>query len=137
MIFCGFLIGFNRRLSAFGLLGFVRFLEGYSMILVTKRRKVATIGYHFVYKIEETETVPLVPESSFAVSPNEQRYHKTFQSIDLSSNFYYSHSYDITHSVQHNMTKTNDLELVSGGEPAWRFVWNEFLLKYGFIFQFN
>ncbi|OQV11833.1 Polyphosphoinositide phosphatase [Hypsibius exemplaris] len=121
---------FVRRLSAFGLLGFVRFLEGYFMVLVTKRRKVATIGYHFVYKIEETETVPLAADiAAVASSPHEQRYHKTFQSIDLSSNFYYSHSYDITHTLQHNMALGNNLELVSGGEPAWRFVWNEYLLK--------
>ncbi len=31
-------------MSAFGILGFVRFLEGYYIIFITKRRKVANIG---------------------------------------------------------------------------------------------
>jgi hypothetical protein len=36
--------GVCRTISAFGILGFVRFLEGYYIIFVTKRRKVANIG---------------------------------------------------------------------------------------------
>lgn len=35
--------------------------------------------------------------------PDEQRYVKMFQSIDLSSNFYFSYSYDISHTFQSNM----------------------------------
>lgn len=35
--------------------------------------------------------------------PDEQRYVKMFQSIDLSSNFYFSYSYDISHTFQNNM----------------------------------
>ena len=36
--------GVCRTMSAFGILGFVRFLEGYYIIFITKRRKVANIG---------------------------------------------------------------------------------------------
>lgn len=42
--------------------------------------------------------------------PDEQRYVKMFQSIDLSSNFYFSYSYDLTHTLQHNMTLIKQLE---------------------------
>lgn len=41
-----------KCISAFGIIGFVRFLEGYFIILITKRRKVAQIGHHVLYKIE-------------------------------------------------------------------------------------
>ena len=34
---------------------------------------------------------------------DEMRYVKMFQAIDLSSNFYYSYSYDLTNTVQYNM----------------------------------
>jgi len=34
--------------------GFVRFLEGYYMILITKRKTVAVIGGHKIFKIEDT-----------------------------------------------------------------------------------
>lgn len=35
-------------------MGFIRFLEGYYMILISRRRKVAKIGAHLIYKIMET-----------------------------------------------------------------------------------
>lgn len=43
--------GLAKTVSAFGIVGFVRFLEGYYIILVTKRRKVAVIGLHTIYKV--------------------------------------------------------------------------------------
>ena len=44
----------SRKVSAFGIFGFVRFLGGYYIILIKSRRRVALIGPHFIYKIEET-----------------------------------------------------------------------------------
>ncbi|KAK9307836.1 hypothetical protein QLX08_001916 [Tetragonisca angustula] len=95
---------FPRLVPAFGLLGFVRFLEGYYIILVTKRRKVAVIGHHTIYKIEDTSMIYIPNDTIRVFHPEEQRYVKMFQSIDLSSNFYFSYSYDLTHTLQHNMT---------------------------------
>ena len=37
------------------LLGFVRFLEGYYLVLITKRRKAAMIGHHCIFKIEDVQ----------------------------------------------------------------------------------
>jgi hypothetical protein len=42
--------------------------------------------------------------------PDEQRYVKMFQSIDLSSNFYFSYSYDITHTLQYNMAPPKEIQ---------------------------
>ncbi|XP_029042944.2 polyphosphoinositide phosphatase isoform X1 [Osmia bicornis bicornis] len=95
---------FPRLVPAFGLLGFVRFLEGYYIILVTKRRKVAVIGHHTIYKIEDTSMIYIPNDNVRVFHPDEQRYVKMFQSIDLSSNFYFSYSYDLTHTLQSNMT---------------------------------
>ncbi|XP_069675113.1 polyphosphoinositide phosphatase isoform X2 [Periplaneta americana] len=100
---------FPRLVPAFGLLGFVKFLEGYYIILVTKRRRVAFIGYHTIYKIEDTSMI-YIPNDGIRVShPDEQRYVKMFQSIDLSSNFYFSYSYDITHTLQNNMSPPRNI----------------------------
>ncbi|CAG2061529.1 unnamed protein product [Timema podura] len=81
---------FPRLVPAFGLLGFVRFLEGYYIILVTKRRRVAVIGHHTLYKIEDTSMIYIPNDGVRTTHPDEQRYLKMFQSIDLSSNFYFS-----------------------------------------------
>ncbi|KAG7213368.1 hypothetical protein KM043_002662 [Ampulex compressa] len=96
--------GVARVVSAFGIVGFVRFLEGYYIILVTKRRRVAVIGHHTIYKIEDTSMIYIPNDTVRIFHPDEQRYVKMFQSIDLSSNFYFSYSYDLTHTLQSNMT---------------------------------
>uniref|UniRef100_A0A3B5LDE0 FIG4 phosphoinositide 5-phosphatase n=1 Tax=Xiphophorus couchianus TaxID=32473 RepID=A0A3B5LDE0_9TELE len=96
--------GLSRAVSAFGIVGFVRFLEGFYIVLITKRRKMADIGGHSIYKIEDT-TMIYIPNDSVRVShPDEARYVRIFQNVDLSSNFYFSYSYDLSHSLQYNLT---------------------------------
>ncbi|XP_074642005.1 polyphosphoinositide phosphatase-like [Tubulanus polymorphus] len=96
--------GLFRTVSAFGIVGFVRFLQGYYIILITKRRKIALIGAHTIYKIEDTSMVYIPNDSAGYNHPDESKYVKMFQNVDLSSNFYYSYSYDVTHTLQYNMT---------------------------------
>ncbi|XP_043474019.1 polyphosphoinositide phosphatase [Leptopilina heterotoma] len=103
--------GVARVVSAFGIVGFVRFLEGYYIILVTKRRKVGVIGHHTIYKIEDTSMIYIPNDSVRIFHPDEQRYVKMFQSIDLSSNFYFSYSYDLTHTLQSNMAPPKHIKL--------------------------
>lgn len=133
--------GLIRTVSAFGILGFVRFIEGYYIVLITKRRKVATIGFHSVYKIEDTACI-YIPSEGSSKNPDELRYLKLFQSIDLSSNFYFTYSYDLTNSLQYNLSPHRNLipgcmvpnpDLISGYGLAnfvnRKFVWNNKLLE--------
>ncbi|GAB6033742.1 hypothetical protein CHUAL_013865 [Chamberlinius hualienensis] len=125
-----------RSVSAFGILGFVRFLEGYYIILITKRRRVGLIGHHTIYKIEETCMHYIPNDSVRSQHPDESRYVKIFQNMDLSSNFYFSYSYDLTHSLQYNLTGPKNLptDLTPGEmyafrtKPVEKFTWNWYLL---------
>uniref|UniRef100_A0A8C5NGZ8 SAC domain-containing protein n=1 Tax=Gouania willdenowi TaxID=441366 RepID=A0A8C5NGZ8_GOUWI len=96
--------GLSRAVTAFGIVGFVRFLEGYYMVLITKHRKMADIGGHSIYKIEDTTMIYIPNDSVRVTHPDEARYVRIFQSVDLSSNFYFSYSYDLSHSLQYNLT---------------------------------
>lgn len=139
--------GLNKTISAFGIVGFVRFLEGYYLILITKRRRVAQLGHHVIYKIEDTSMI-YIPSEKSDKNSQETKYVKLFQNIDLSSNFYFSYSYDITHTLQYNLAncetidrneeKSNVSEEREDGfrdpgycrtQPHRRFAWNEYLLK--------
>ncbi|XP_034950859.1 polyphosphoinositide phosphatase isoform X2 [Chelonus insularis] len=102
--------GVAKIVSAFGIVGFVRFLEGYYIILVTKRRRVAVIGHHTIYKIEDTSMIYIPNDTVRVFHPDEQRYVKMFQSIDLNSNFYFSYSYDLTHTFQHNLAPPKHIQ---------------------------
>lgn len=70
----------DRRLSSFGILGVVRFLHGYYIITISQRRKIAMIGGHAIYCIEDTQMASIY-NTSFArsaPSPDEQKYMKMF-----------------------------------------------------------
>ncbi|EQB78438.1 SAC domain-containing protein 3 isoform 1-like protein [Camelus ferus] len=79
--------GLFRAVSAFGVVGFVRFLEGYYIVLITKRRKMADIGGHAIYKIEDTNMIYIPNDSVRVTHPDEASY-----------------SYDLSHSLQYNLT---------------------------------
>lgn len=94
-----------KKISAYGILGFVRFLESYYLILVTKRTRCAFVGMHLIYTIKDTTMVRVnEPASARQTHPLEQRYLKMFQNIDLKSNFYFSYSYDLTRTLQYNLS---------------------------------
>ena len=133
------------------ILGFVRFLQGYYIILGTQKRLEGSIAGHQVYSLENVTMMPVWKEkkkpaketffgrlkqqvAEFRVVPTpleiaEARYLHTFSnganSMDFTKEFYFSHSYDLTHSVQSNFLR--------GGEgrdgPEDRYVWNIFLLE--------
>ncbi|KAJ7401860.1 hypothetical protein BTVI_92220 [Pitangus sulphuratus] len=90
--------GLSRAVSAFGI------VEGYYIVLITKRRKMADIGGHAIYKIEDTNMIYIPNDSVRVTHPDEARYLRIFQNVDLSSNFYFSYSYDLSHSLQYNLT---------------------------------
>lgn len=62
--------GLKPIVKAYGIVGFVRFLDCYYLTLITKRSKVGSIGGNGVYTIKTTETVPLKPaEQQWSSTP--------------------------------------------------------------------
>lgn len=124
--------GLKKRLVAFGLVGFVKFLRGYYMIFITEREVVGDIGGHKIYSVGKTEMVSLRVPSSVSgvrVSRNliskEAKYLSRFNLLDLTRDFYFSYTYDISRTLQHNMKNPS----ASTFSPNKIFVWNSFLLE--------
>ncbi|KAK0423423.1 hypothetical protein QR680_008138 [Steinernema hermaphroditum] len=107
--------------DAFGIIGAVKFLTGFYLLVITKARAVSKIGYHQIFKIEEVETI-YIP---WGVQPNdnaeEQKYLRTFQSVDLTTDFYFSYTYDMSRTFQENA-----LGCVVSDQ---KFIWNKYLLE--------
>ncbi|KAI9120557.1 hypothetical protein K1719_007590 [Acacia pycnantha] len=112
--------------KAYGIAGCAKFLESYYLILITKRKQVGYICGHAIYSIEEsrTFTVPHASvQSDVAHSRTEQRYKKLLSSIDLTKDFFYSHTYPIMQSLQKSV-------LSRIGMPYDNmFVWNDYLTQ--------
>ncbi|KAI8359085.1 SacI homology domain-containing protein [Choanephora cucurbitarum] len=128
----------------YGIVGFVRFTQGWYMIFITKRRQVAILGGHYVYHIDETRLVPIGLGHKIDKNSDEARYVSTFQNIDLAKNFYFSYTYDITNSLQNNLTQpplsnsdshsqdADKKDKDPGLLPNDMFIWNHYLLSSGF-----
>ena len=117
--------GLSRLATGYGLLGLARFLDCYYVILVTQRHKVGSIGGNAIYGVKATEMIAVKPEKSAAADQSfvkslvsdvnrrlnptqreiaEQRYVGLFQFIDLTKDFFFSYTYDLTRTLQHNMS---------------------------------
>lgn len=119
-----------NAIDFYGLLGFVQFLEGYYMILVTKACRICKIGYHWMYKVEETSMI-YIPEESPKFNIEEQRYLRTFQAVDLSTNFYFSYSYDLTRPLAHNVNLLGENNQDCG--LKLKYLWNGYLAESCFL----
>ncbi|KAI4802362.1 hypothetical protein KUCAC02_020203 [Chaenocephalus aceratus] len=141
--------GLSRAVSAFGIV--VRFVRSSraTTLVITKRRKMADIGGHSIYKIEDTSMI-YIPNDSVRVShPDEARYVRIFQNVDLSSNFYFR---GLMNCGRHQLSPRrkrfrprarNDgfdifedeglpTQVVYGlqNEPYYKYVWNGKLLEH-------
>jgi phosphatidylinositol 3,5-bisphosphate 5-phosphatase len=131
--------GMRLKCSTWGLLGFIRFTGAYYMLLITRRSQVAVIGGHFTYSIDGTELVPLTTSSGSrfkqdAKNSEEARFLGILNNLDLTRSFYFSYSYNITQTLQHNIIR--EREAVAKGLPYPHaqdynsmFVWNSHLLQ--------
>ncbi|PNP41279.1 hypothetical protein TGAMA5MH_07151 [Trichoderma gamsii] len=112
--------GIKLRCTTWGLLGFIKFTGPYYMLLITKKSTVAMIGGHYIHQVEGTELVPLTPGRSKVDArnkPEEQRYLTILNTLDLTKSFYYSYSYDITRTLQHNITR--ERKSLANGTIPW------------------
>ena len=129
--------GLKLKSSTWGLLGFIRFTGSYYMLLITKRSQVAMIGGHYIYQIDGTELVPLTTSSRTKTDSKhgeEARFIGILNNLDLSRYFYFSYSYDITQTLQQNIT--HERQALSEGKvhPIYHnhndmFSWNHYLLE--------
>lgn len=128
--------GIKLRCTTWGLLGFIKFTGPYYMLLITKKSTVAMVGGHYIYQIEGTELVPLTPAKYKPDTRNteEQRFLGILNNLDLTKSFYYSYSYDVTRTLQHNIARERG-SLGKGFLTApdsdlnSMFVWNDYLLQ--------
>lgn len=113
--------GIVKIATAYGLVGFVKFLDCFYFTLITQRKLVGSVGANEIYAVKATEIFPVKPpdgpddttltkfwrklnkkinQSSAELA--ESRYMVLFQLIDMSKDFFFSYTYDLTHSLQHN-----------------------------------
>nr|CAG8548043.1 11010_t:CDS:10 [Entrophospora candida] len=65
--------GLHKVVTAYGIVGFIRFTEGYYISLITEKSPVALIGGHYIYHIDNTVLRPIGPNTRVEKKSDEQR----------------------------------------------------------------
>ena len=133
--------GLKLRASTWGLLGFIRFTGEYYMLLITKRSQVAMLGGHYVYQIDGTELISLASPNFPRLKPErhieEARFVNILKNLDLTRSFYFCYSYDITNTLQRNISRQREPQRDGPNLPLSfefneMFIWNHYLLQPAF-----
>jgi len=130
--------GLKLKCTTWGLLGFIRFTGAFYMLVITKRSQVAMIGGHYIYQVDDTELVPLTLSSTSRFKldrdAEEARFVGTLNNLDLTRSFYFSYSYDITRTLQYNISRERQMLRQGHANVNERthnsmFVWNHHFLN--------
>ncbi|XP_042506207.1 phosphoinositide phosphatase SAC2-like [Macadamia integrifolia] len=114
--------------TCYGIVGFIKFLGPYYMLLITKRRQIGAICGHTVYAVTKSEMIPLpnpTVRSKMANFKNENRYKKLLCTVDLTKDFFFSYSYHVMRSLQKNLCDNQTGQVLY----ETMFVWNEYLTR--------
>ncbi|KXN84893.1 Polyphosphoinositide phosphatase [Leucoagaricus sp. SymC.cos] len=107
--------------------GFIRFTAGWYMIIIAKRSVVALVGGHYLYHCEQTDMIPVCSNHKVEKQAEEQRLMNIFKQVDMSKNFYFSYTYDLTSTLQHNLIGCRRVL-----NDPWpfndRFAWNVYMM---------
>jgi len=124
---------FASRKTTYGVVGLIHLLAGPCLIVVTGRQRVGCINRQDIWRMTAFELVP-VPRSLTHLTEGQIRLDKDYKSmvemVFSTPSFYFSYTYDITHTVQRLYNNPPDfLSSPIHLRADQRFVWNEALLK--------
>ncbi|XP_060527296.1 phosphatidylinositol-3-phosphatase SAC1 [Cylas formicarius] len=123
----------NSRKDFCGLLGSISLLSGRYLIIATQRDLLGYIAGHSIWKLVKVELLPysrsLLHLSAEKMSDN-NIYLSMVENVFSTPSFYFSYSYDLTHSIQRLHDISPEFWQLSLLERADnRFVWNGYLLE--------
>lgn len=122
------------------------------MVVISKRSVVALLGGHYLYHCEDTQVYQVTYNHKVDKPAEEQkcdlfqatnrwawltmtlRFLSAFRQVDMTRNFFFSYTYDLTSTLQRNLTKASEPH--SYDKNGWnfndRFAWNHHMLQPAF-----
>ena len=68
----------RRVPKAYAVMGFIRFLKGFYIIMVTKRKRIAKLEQHSLYQVSKIELVPLFTSTQDSFRDEENNFVNLF-----------------------------------------------------------
>ncbi|XP_053323299.1 phosphatidylinositol-3-phosphatase SAC1 [Spea bombifrons] len=116
-----------------GILGTIRLVAGMYLIVITKKKKVGDLLQHAIWKASDFDVISY-KKTMLHLTDTQLQDNKTFllmiNHILSVDGFYFSTTYDITHTLQRLANTSPEFQEMSLLERAdQRFVWNGHLLR--------
>lgn len=123
----------ERRQDFCGLLGSIQLISGKYLLIATTRELVGFLNGHAIWKLVDTKLIPYAKSTihmnAQQIADNDQ-YIRMIHLVLSTPYFYFSYSYDLTHSLQRLHSAGPGFNSQSMFARAdQRFVWNRYLLK--------
>ncbi|KAK7498060.1 hypothetical protein BaRGS_00010648 [Batillaria attramentaria] len=119
--------------TIYGIVGIARLIAGPYLIVITKREKVGELKGHTVWRIADTEihsykrTTTHLTEQQNSLN---KMYLTLIETMLRVESFYYSHTLDLTHTLQRLHNTSPEFHNIALHERAdQRFVWNGHILR--------
>lgn len=121
------------RRTVYGLVGILHLIAGPYLILVTRRTKVGMLNKQTIWRVQGTDIVPYARSTTF-LTPEQRQYNDKYismvQQVLATPYFYFSYTYDLTHTLQRLYYTAEDfLQMALHERADPRFVWNQHLLR--------
>ncbi|XP_018021346.1 phosphatidylinositol-3-phosphatase SAC1 [Hyalella azteca] len=125
-------LGASRK-TVYGVLGMIRLISGPYLILVLKRSKIGTLHRQTIWKLDAVDIIPF-SRSTASLTAEQKMYNDKYltlvQQALSTPYFYFSYTYDLTHTLQRLYYTAEDFLQMSLHERAeQRFVWNQHLMQ--------
>ncbi|KAG0049080.1 hypothetical protein BGZ83_006057 [Gryganskiella cystojenkinii] len=113
-------------MNIFGVIGFIRFLAGEYMVVITERTNIGRIREHDIYKIKDYKVLPL-SRNNLALTEaqigEEASYLSLLHAHLQSGQFHFSYGYELTHTIQRQSALKDDKRSIWERADE-RFFWN-------------
>ncbi|KAI8971960.1 SacI homology domain-containing protein [Mycotypha africana] len=117
--------------DVYGIMGFIRFLAGDYMLVITDREEIGSIQGKKIYRIGAFQILPLahnLNQLSVNQTAQEHKYVSLLETHIKKNIFYFSYDYDLTQTIQRQAQYTSEKAM----EPLYkraddRFFWNRFV----------
>ncbi|KAL8575893.1 hypothetical protein ACOMHN_027291 [Nucella lapillus] len=119
--------------NIYGIFGIIRLVAGAYLIVITKREKVGELRGHTIWRVADTEvhsykrtTTHLTEQQTFL----NKLYLGMVESMLKTESYYFSNTFDLSHSLQRLHNTSPDFNSLALHERAdQRFVWNGNVLR--------
>ncbi|XP_055604913.1 phosphatidylinositol-3-phosphatase SAC1 [Uranotaenia lowii] len=116
-----------------GILGVIKLISGYHLIVVTHRIFVGIINSHVIWRLAGFDIIPFTPSLTHLSDTQKVQngvYLSMLRQVLDTPYYYFSYTYDLTHTLQRLYSLSPDvLQLGLFERAELRFVWNGYLLK--------